>query len=139
MCCVSGEGTHSRGQDEGPGSHPRRKVGRPLADPTPKAHSHRKWCGSSRKAGAPQERLGKAEARPVLLDQQQLWLNLWPRMSPASCGDAESPITEWPCLAQRCLGMGGPELGWQVPSWGDQEEMGAGTLVLRACVVLLRG
>ena len=50
--------------------------------------------------------------------------------SPASWGPRAS-ITERPCLEQKCLGLVG--LSWGgVPSWGYQEEMRAGNLVLRA-------
>ena len=42
------------------------------ADPTPKACSHRKWPGSSRQGRSPTaETVGRPEARPVLLEQQQ--------------------------------------------------------------------
>ena len=44
-----------------------------IADPTPKARSHRKWPGSSRQGRSPTaETVGRAEARPVLQEQQQL-------------------------------------------------------------------
>ena len=43
------------------------------ADPTPKARSHRKWPGSSRQGRSPTaETVRRAEARPVLQEQQQL-------------------------------------------------------------------
>ena len=50
--------------------------------------------------------------------------------SPASW-DPEPPSLSGPALS-RGPGDGGPELGWRCPAGQDQEEMGAGTLGLRA-------
>ena len=50
--------------------------------------------------------------------------------SPASW-DPEPLSLSGPALS-RGPGDGGPELGWRRPAGRDQEEMGAGTLVLRA-------
>ena len=71
MMCQRG-GDQPRGQDERacvliPGGRGRKA----FAEPTPKVCSHRKWLGSSRQGRSPAaETVGRAEARPVLLEQQ---------------------------------------------------------------------
>lgn len=50
-----------------------------IAGPAPQACSHRKWLGPSRQGRSPTgETVGRGEARPVLLGQQQFSLSLWP-------------------------------------------------------------
>ena len=73
MMCQQG-GDPPRTQDErGRALIPGGRGGKAFADPTPKAGSHRKWRGSSRRGRSPTgETVGRAEARPVLLEQQQL-------------------------------------------------------------------
>ena len=73
MMCQRG-GHPPRSQDERARALiPGRRGGKAFADPTPKARSHRKWPGSSRQGRSPTaETVGRAEARPVLLEQQQL-------------------------------------------------------------------
>ena len=68
------EGDPPRGQDErGRALIPGGRGGKAFADPTPKARSHRKWRGSSRQVRSPTaETVGRAEAWPVFLEQQQL-------------------------------------------------------------------
>ena len=68
------EGDTPRGQDErGWALIPGGKGGKAFADPTPKACSHRKWRGSSRQGRSlTAETGGRGEARPVLLEQQQV-------------------------------------------------------------------
>ena len=71
MCQWGGDPT--RGQDEkGPALIPGGRGGKAFADPTPKACSRRKLPGSNRQDRSPTaETVGRAEARPVLLEQQQ--------------------------------------------------------------------
>ena len=73
MMCQQG-GDPPRGQDErGRALIPGGRCGKAFADPTPKACSHRKWLGSSRQGRSPTaETGGRGEARPVLLEQQQV-------------------------------------------------------------------
>ena len=73
MICQQG-GDPPRGQDErGWALIPGGRGGKAFADPTPKARSHRRWPGSRRQGRSPTgETVGRAEARPVLLKQQQL-------------------------------------------------------------------
>ena len=84
-------------------------VGRPLQNQLQRSVLTGSGLGQAGKAEAPQERLGEG-VRPGLCS--------W---SSSSCGSAcdlhltsllvtQSPITEWPCLEQRCLGMVG--LSW---------------------------
>ena len=72
MMCQWG-GDPPRGQDErGRALIPGGRGGKAFADPAPKAHSHRKWLGSRRQGRSPTaETVRRAEARPVLLEQQE--------------------------------------------------------------------
>ena len=73
MMCQRG-GDPPRGQDErGRALIPGGRGREAFADPIPKACSHRKWPGSRRQGRSPTgETVGRTEARPVLLKQQQL-------------------------------------------------------------------
>ena len=104
MCQQRGD--PPRGQDErGRALIPGGRGGKAFADPTPKACSHRKWLGSSRQSRSPTaETVGRAEARPVLLEQQQFCLSLWPR------GDPETPSLSDIALSRGAWGWGG--LSW---------------------------
>ena len=101
--CVSGEGTHPRGQDErGRALIPGGRGREAFADLPPKACSLRKWLGSSRQGRSPTaETVGRGKARPVLLEQQQLWLSLWPACQQPP-GDPETPSLSGPAWQVLC-------------------------------------
>ena len=91
-------------------------MGRPLQTQIQRPVLTGSGLGQAGKAEAPQERLGEG-VRPGLCS--------W---SSSSCGSAcdlhltsllvtQSPITEWPCLEQRCLGVVGL-------SWGGGVQLG---------------
>ena len=91
-------------------------VGRPLQTQLQRPILTGNGVGQAGKAGAPQQRLGEG-LRPGLCS--------W---SSSSCGsicglhvpsflEMQSPITEWPCLEQRCLGVVGL-------SWGGGAQLG---------------
>ena len=130
MCQRGGD--PPRAQDErGRALIPEKGVGRPLQTQVQRPVLTGNGMGQAGKAGAPQQRLGQG-LRPGLCSWSSNSCDSACGLHVTSLLGTQSPITEQPCLEQRCLGMGGPDLGWRRPAGRDQEEMGAGTLVLRA-------
>ena len=81
--------------------------------------------GQAGKAGAPQQRLGQG-LRPGLCSWSSNSCDSACGLHVTSLLGTQSPITEQPCLEQRCLGMGGPELGCRRPVGGTRKRWGQG-------------
>ena len=105
-------------------------AGRPLQTQLQRPVLTGSGLGQAGKTGAPQQRLWEG-LRPGLCSLSSSSSDsVWPAGHQPP-GDPEPPSLSSPALSRGVWGWGG--LSWvEVPSWGDQEQMGAGTLVLRA-------
>ena len=116
MMCQRG-GDPPRAQDErGRALIPEKGVGRPLQTQVQRPVLTGNGMGQAGKAGAPQQRLGQG-LRPGLCSWSSNSCDSACGLHVTSLLGTQSPITEQPCLEQRCLGMVGL-------SWGGGAQLG---------------